>query len=91
MTLHGQIVEELRAGGSPKEIAQKLGTSRQTVYTIRYREANGRANPPWFTNKMKLKAAYWWGVGDMSVKDIAQRLKISANKVENFLRDEGFL
>jgi AraC-like DNA-binding protein len=86
VTLKEMIKEDLANDLSPKEIIAKRNCSKGYLSLVRNEYPRKR-----FTIKAKFQAAYLWGCGDDSIKDIATKLGYRCATIEKFLKAEGFL
>ena len=76
---------------SSKELSEALGCSRGHVTNIRCgRDCKPRKGRRYFTNRLKHKAAFYWGK-DIGAPEIAKELNVQLNQVIKFLQDENLL
>lgn len=86
--LADRIVEHLKSGAHPAEIAERLDCSRG--YISRVQQEKGTPKKKFLAHD-RIQAAYLWGRGDYCVTEISQRLGVGKLRIIRFLTEEGLL
>lgn len=87
MTLKERIIDQIELGTRSKDIATELGCSHGYVSMLR-KEGTGTKR---MTTKHKIKIAFLWGEGELSILQIAEKVGIGERRVRDLLTYEGLL